>query len=718
MNKLPVILLLLGFGLLADTVVVRQDYNSGENWILHTFMGQDFYILLANSFGGEQRLPIYTEGATRMRNLFGKYIDVNPIRNYNEMLPEEQHKTHFKLKDLFRKEVDPEGTLYSTKKLNAPLFINIPNARPPFFLGNQYDYDKDDFDKWRKTHPNFIGFWILTELDSDLRTYVRKMKTMPDGPVKQMLQAELSPPADQYEYGPFVEKLFAKQKALHFGCDEFWTMHSSSYIGHIMAKYGAKGIVYEATGQGVSRWQVAAAFLRGTSRQFNVPTAWYAAHWYSGWTRDGRHTEGENNPMGASYQYNGRYMGLSRTMVERQNWYAWLNGVSFLEHENWVWLHYDGQKDQKHMSSYARDLNALHEFARTNERGVTYTTTALLTPLFQQYNFLNGSNDIGVSFQDPYSQNAFFYTLLPVYAEDFMQHSLRKKGVQGGFFNSPFCEFYDVICPDARQSAADLEKALSAYKCAFLIGQYRKEDLDMVSLQRFVEAGGVLFISANQIQEGVVPSEFSGVSFGSETVVSGEFLVDETGARTALKDVYEWYVKTTGNAQAWLKDEQGAVIAYSNQFGKGKVITVSCNKMLPSIYMREKHLDFNKAIIEMMSARQTFEVIRYLLARVQDETLPIKVTGDVQYGINKTSGGWLLWMFNNKGVTKFTYEEEEIDLKQTAEARVELRQWAGAAICDIRTGKEIPATKDFFSATVAPGQVRVISVAQNKGLGE
>jgi hypothetical protein len=37
---------------------------------------------------------------------------------------------------------------------------------------------------------------------------------------------------------------------------------------------------------------------------------------------------------------------------------------------------------------------------------------------------------------------------------------------------------------------------------------------------------------------------------------------------------------------------------------------------------------------------------------------------------------------------------------------------------DIRTGKQMSATKDSFTACVAPGQVRVISVAIKKGFEE
>ncbi|HPS65274.1 MAG TPA: hypothetical protein PK447_06855, partial [Ignavibacteria bacterium] len=49
-------------------------------------------------------------------------------------------------------------------------------------------------------------------------------------------------------------------------------------------------------------------------------------------------------------------------------------------------------------------------------------------------------------------------------------------------------------------------------------------------------------------------------------------------------------------------------------------------------------------------------LIRYLLTCVQNETMPITVEGDVQFGFNKTKMGWNLWLINNKGVTKYPLE--------------------------------------------------------------
>jgi len=42
----------------------------------------------------------------------------------------------------------------------------------------------------------------------------------------------------------------------------------------------------------------------------------------------------------------------------------------------------------------------------------------------------------------------------------------------------------------------------------------------------------------------------------------------------------------------------------------------------------------------------------------------------VQWGVNKTEKGWLVWLINNKGVTKYAREEEIIDHGFDAEVKV------------------------------------------------
>ena len=44
----------------------------------------------------------------------------------------------------------------------------------------------------------------------------------------------------------------------------------------------------------------------------------------------------------------------------------------------------------------------------------------------------------------------------------------------------------------------------------------------------------------------------------------------------------------------------------------------------------------------------------------------VAVEGDVQWGVNRAADGWRVWLINNKGVTKYTFEDESFDASRTA----------------------------------------------------
>ena len=86
----------------------------------------------------------------------------------------------------------------------------------------------------------------------------------------------------------------------------------------------------------------------------------------------------------------------------------------------------------------------------------------------------------------------------------------------------------------------------------------------------------------------------------------------------------------------------------------------------------------------------TKDKLRELLLKIPDETMPVTVAGDIQWGVNKTSKGWLVWMINNKGVVKFSDEPEEFRKERTAHV--------------VATVK---ATGEKFEADIAPGDFKL-----------
>lgn len=82
----------------------------------------------------------------------------------------------------------------------------------------------------------------------------------------------------------------------------------------------------------------------------------------------------------------------------------------------------------------------------------------------------------------------------------------------------------------------------------------------------------------------------------------------------------------------------------------------------------------------------TPERLRSLLLKIQSETMPISVEGDIQWGVNRTSAGWLVWLINNKGVIKFCDEPEEFNMARTAHVTVCVKSTGECRTADIKPG--------------------------------
>ena len=59
-----------------------------------------------------------------------------------------------------------------------------------------------------------------------------------------------------------------------------------------------------------------------------------------------------------------------------------------------------------------------------------------------------------------------------------------------------------------------------------------------------------------------------------------------------------------------------------------------------------------------------------LFERIQRETMPVSVEGDIQWGVNRTSYGYLVWLINNRGVVQFKREPTDFLPEKTAKVSV------------------------------------------------
>ena len=684
-------------------LVSRNDFDVPPEWTPKAFCGSDFHVEFyanAQSVRGTSKgrvdprwdLDMFRESAVEHSAYIrrGNIGLINRKRRDLYAVPatNDDAKAEFTFWDLFPKQ--QRRALEENPDHAKPLFVTASAARPPFLINPYVCPDRTEYEAWKAKTPNFVGFRTLSEFDSELSFLLGNVMRTPDEDLRKKILKTFPIPKSREELLGMADRAMRLERQFHFGETNLWTLHSSCFtLAHIMARAGASGMYYEATGQEYAHWQVAGAFLRGACRQWNLPYGWYVAHWYTGYER------GKNGPKDKVWQGSNYWMGdaspglkagfcqpwrgLGRTMLDRQNFYGWIIGSSFLEVEDWIRLYMAPSEDGKGKRPHevALDLQRLYDLSKKTDRGVVYAPCAILVPVGEmygpagvKYGKLNG---VEIT-RDMLGQSGFFWTLAPILSEDVMQRSLRRRGIQGCLFNSPFGEFYDVLAPDAGH--AGFGRALGAYKAAFLVGDYHAGELDVAALEKFVRDGGTLFVSADRVVDGLLPEALTGVGFGDDFVKSGATFGEPGGRFKPLGDEYTLMKAKPGSAASpLLVDENGTVVAYANRLGAGKVVTVASQRMMPSRYAASDQFVDN--LLGLISGRRTLEVIRHLLARVQDEAMPCRVEGDCQWGVNRTKDGWLFWAINNKGVEKFSNEPERLDHSKTVHVKAVFKPSAG-----------------------------------------
>ena len=612
-------------------------------------------------------------------------------------------------------------------KSYVPIFATLTNARPSFFLDEKYDEDVAGFCDWKARNPNFLGFIVQGELESDIRHYVAGLDKCTNEAVRARMLREFPPPRNPRELVPFVKKTWERVRGIHFGEKRLWALSAGTYsFAHLHAANGAAGLISECSGsQLLARWQLTTAYLRGAARQYGIPFGHYFAHFYGGFDRTtgkyvfgankwSRYPWSDNVPKRSDQSF--PHKGLSRSLTDRANAYAWFAGTSFAMPENDAGLYFVLGEDGKYRpSDYARDLDRLYRLSLGVCRGTTYVPIALVVSGSELYGHsIRGCNmNRGYWFDDVFSQHAFFHTLLPIRAEN--EFAFRRNGLEGCLFNSPFGEIFDVLAGDLGQRTDDMARALSGYKVAFLVGGLRKGETDCVALERFVRGGGTLVVSADRIRDGFVSPELAGVSFDGATTESGKALDDGE----VLDGSYRWYVGRSCGAKPLWKDDRGSVAVWTHDAGRGRVIVVSSWRMLGAEYegFRETLCDkapvsnarYMKMWNQILSGERQFTLVRKLLSVVQKETMPISVDGDIQWGVNKTPNGWAVWLVNNRGVTHFPYEPETFDETATARVTVNLKSLKPAAVRDFRADKPVPVGESF-TVDVPPGGWRIFGI--------
>ena len=653
--------------------------------------------------------------------------------NFNVVPEEKKYRgpRPIRFEDVIGEKLEASISRFEKARPGNPVAFALHGPRPVYLLGDFYEKLEDvaGFNAWRARHPSFYAFGAYDEYDCDFGGYMWKAPLITNLAVKAEVTRLYPLYEDRHLMSGAGWTATSKrlEESYHFGCTDLFGLYSVGLTtGHDLAQVGCKYLWYESElGSTSSPWRWGGMFVRGAGRQFGMNWGWYTANYFQGFTRDGESKDGFMHWPGPLNNQHDRYLGCSRSLTHRNNAYGYLIGASanLIEGGSHA-LFADNTDDPKapKLSPIGEDYESIFRWDQAHERGTTYSPVAFLLSIDQPVNrqfFTPASHKV----TDKFSAAAFLNTLVPTYEPDTALYSRRREGDQGCLFNSPFGEIADTLCPDADQDDGKFLAALSDYKAAFLIGEYSPKYIKAKALAEYVKNGGTLFVSADQVHEGVVPADLAGVSFDGTKTPCYEAVMNEKGLRIfqiyRCDGVYTLYAGKVSTAKPFLTDGRGRPATWVNAYGKGRVYTVACRRMMPDEYADTGN--YFERLKPFASGLRIFPFIRYLLGRVQDDVMPITVTGDIQWGLNKVeskkekgkSDGWLLWMINNRGCRKFWGEPEEVDPKAVSRVVVNLKTLKGAKVTELTssgTAGELKVDGDILTVDVAPCAVRTFAI--------
>ena len=562
-----------------------------------------------------------------------------------------------------------------------------------FVTGESYTTTPEElakFREWRKAHPNFLGFKVLSEWDNNahiLDTFYTNSWWPAAVKAKKVRADQKEEYAKKFkERWPevktrreWIEKrlrpYYKRAVDGSFGDPSIAIPISGSVnINHLAAYWGTKLILLETTRQNI-RWQGQMMFTRGAARQFDIPWGWYVAGYHNGYTKGGvkKGSTSPNAPPG----------GISVSAIRRAYFMTWFAGTNLMFSEIDLWTPWERmlKGEALDLTEAGKAYVELYDFVQKHpDRGVPYTPVALLV------NYDRGSNRAGgrAFWRFPYthadSMLDAFYACILDWPYDPQIGFPSKKGLEYVFAHNPYGDIFDAITPDFPDQTS-FRKALPAYKVAVLLGEYPENPAMAEILTDFVRNGGTLLINVRHLNKSF-PAEFSGLVPTGETLSCGGFTVE----KAELK-----------NASVLEKDKDGNPILTLSRFGKGRVLTTLQHYMTD--YSREEGI-----------IRRKLPLIDKLLREFSEETLPVKVEGDIQYGINRNKTGWRLYLINNKGIAKFSDTPGIVDPAEKRTVKVSFPKLNVNTVTELFSGKEISLSGGSLTLEVAPGEILLLEI--------
>jgi hypothetical protein len=487
---------------------------------------------------------------------------------------------------------------------------------------------------------------------------------------------------------------------------------SSTSFAHALARWGVRLLGME-TAAVQPMFALRTAFTRGAARQYGGNFLYYHAPTFG----DTATTfTKQQNFAGPDNFYHSRYgvtMGPSLSWYRKSYYFYYMSGASgiYLE-QGFDQFFKPGPGDHEfQLNPLGRITDEFMRFAEKHpDRGIPYTPIAfLLDPAhgFEMTDYPQWPFEVS---QINRSDRALRELFGVAYYPGLVVEGEPATGDRQAFVSGVFGDIFDVLVASEVQSPMSKVQApsltvglpppvypLDAYRAIVVGGQIEWSPQWIQKVADYVKSGGTLVLNSAQIKG--VPAELIGLRLTGATreAHNARCLSPGEAAQDLRGQVFRYEKLELKGASALITTTDDDPLVTLNKVGKGIVVFAATADLLGE---DERITPF----------------AAHLLAHIFADATPIRVSGDVEYLVNRNANGLVVTLFNNNGVFKPQQGMAQVDRRAYVNATI---SFPGQRIQEIRdwiTDKEVDMkNQNGVTVSIAPGGVSIIELrSQNR----
>ena len=258
------------------------------------------------------------------------------------------------------------------------------------------------------------------------------------------------------------------------------------------------------------------------------------------------------------------------------------------------------------------------------------------------------------------------------------------------FTDAAFGDIFDVLVASDKNA-----EAIEAYRALLVGGRVGWTPAWAGRLKAYVQKGGTVVLNAAQVEG--LPADLLGVRMLGASAESDDAhcLAPSEPPSDLAGQVYRYERVEPRGAEVLMKTPSGDPVVTVNRVGRGRLVFCA----VPDLLGLDERL---------------VPAAAHLLAHLLADATPVRVTGDVEYLVNRSERGWVVTLINNRGVYKPQQGLAQVNRDETADVSLEMSGLGVARAAEWTTDEELPVRAggrtDLVTLRVPPGGIRIVEL--------